>query len=160
MVDTSGCLNILYITDSILVSPMPQALYSVSDVGVCQGTEIIFLIVLIATNQLLVGYGIQDSSFIENESIDFEYTYVDTGIYISSLEVQTAFGCTNTFDIPVTVIPYPIFNLSEDTIICPGMDVQLSATGGYTYFGVHRKAYHHQWFPIQLHILWYLLYIL
>lgn len=135
VVDTSGCLNILYITDSILVSPMPQALYSVSDVGVCQGTEIIFSDSSYSDEPIISWlWNTGDSSFIENESIDFEYTYVDTGIYISSLEVQTAFGCTNTFDIPVTVIPYPIFNLSEDTIICPGMDVQLSATGGYTYF--------------------------
>lgn len=135
VVDTSGCLNILYISDSILVSPTPQAIYTVSDSGVCLGSPIVFSDSSFSETPITEWYwNTGDSSFIENEPVTFEYIYPDTGIFVSSLEVQTEFGCSSVLEIPVTIIPYPVFNMSDDTTICPGTEVQLNATGGYTYF--------------------------
>lgn len=134
VVDTSGCLNILFITDSILVSPLPESNYEISDVQICLGTEILFSDSSTSINPISNWlWNTGDSEFNADTSISFNYTYPDTGTYYTSLEVQTIFGCTDIMEIPVEVVSVPIFNLSDDTIICPGTEVQLSATNGYVY---------------------------
>ncbi|MFN3939572.1 MAG: gliding motility-associated C-terminal domain-containing protein, partial [Chitinophagales bacterium] len=118
-----------------LVTDAPVASYTISDTAVCFGTELQFNDFSYGDEPIVTWtWNTGDYLFSVDSSIDFNYTYPDTGTYITSLEVQTLFGCSDVMQLNVQIIPYPIFNISNDTIICPGNGVQLSATDGYVYF--------------------------
>lgn len=47
--------------------------------------------------------------------------------------VTDSLGCTGTDSISLSVLPAPVVTITSDTTICPGAQVQLTATGGTQY---------------------------
>jgi len=52
---------------------------------------------------------------------------------VYTVTATDAFGCTNTDNVVVNVLPLPIAYAGNDTSICPGTSAQLYASGGTTY---------------------------
>lgn len=135
VVDSSGCINILYITDSILVTDAPVSSFITSDTILCFGSELQFNDFSYSEEPIVNWiWNTGESAFSVDSSLNFIYTYSDTGNYIATLEVQTAFGCSDISQMNIEIISYPLFNITNDTMICPGNGVQLSATDGYVYY--------------------------
>ena len=121
--DNNGCV----ITDSVTVSV--NMLPSVNAQGIdtiCDG----FSTQLIATGAL--SYNWSPTHSLTNSSIPYPSANPNTNTnYI--VTGTDANGCANRDTISVVVLPLPNVEAGNDTTICPGLSVQLNATGGDTY---------------------------
>ena len=61
------------------------------------------------------------------------HIFVGAGIFQVALTATSDLGCDATTVIPVTINPLPVVNLSPPATICPGTDIQLTASGGSRY---------------------------
>lgn len=61
------------------------------------------------------------------------HTYTIPGQYTVTLIVSTSFGCVDSMQKTVTINPFPLAGISNDTSVCPDEPVQLQATGGLFY---------------------------
>ena len=121
--DNNGCV----ITDSVTVSV--NMLPSVNAQGIdtiCDG----FSTQLIASGAL--SYNWSPTHSLTNSSIPYPSANPNTNTnYI--VTGTDANGCANRDTISVVVLPLPNIEAGNDTTICPGLSVQLNATGGDTY---------------------------
>lgn len=129
VVDTNGCSNILFATDTLRVGPYPNAIYSIPETTACAGQDITFIDASTGPGDLANWYwDLGDSSFVADSSLTFTHSYAVPGTYTTSLVVETTYGCSDTMTIPVTAISYPEITMQGDTTICPGMLAPLSAS--------------------------------
>lgn len=134
LVDTNGCLNIIYGGDSIWVGNNPIAGYIVPDVTQCLGTPFTFTDTSSSPDPIeLWAWNLGDALIFSDTSADYTHNYPDTGFYQTSLYVFTGYGCVDSMFIDVNVLAYPEVTLTPDSVICPGQTVPLLAEGGTTY---------------------------
>ncbi|MDD3875114.1 MAG: PKD domain-containing protein [Bacteroidales bacterium] len=120
--DNTGCQA----TDDVIVSilPLPQA-NAGSDLFICQGGSVN----LNASGGVL--YEWQPSSSLDNPSIPNPLaTPNQSTTYI--VGVTDNFGC-QAFDSMTVFLTTATAQISNDTTICPGSDVQLFSSGGISY---------------------------
>ena len=121
--DSNACVN----TDSItiVVNPLPTVTAQGNDT-ICFGTST----QLIATGALTYVWSPIDS--LSNPTIPYPSANPDSNI--TYIVVGTdANGCTDRDTISVAVLSLPNVDAGNDTTICPGLSVQLNATGGSNY---------------------------
>ena len=121
--DSNGCVN----TDSItiVINPLPTVTAQGNDT-ICFGTST----QLIATGALTYVWSPTDS--LSNPTIPYPSANPDSNI--TYIVVGTdANGCTDRDTISVAVLSLPNVDAGDDTTICPGLSVQLNATGGSNY---------------------------
>ena len=121
--DSNTCMN----TDSItiLVNPLPTVTIQGDDT-ICYGTTT----QLIAVGALSYIWSPIDS--LSNPAIAYPSANPDSNISYTVTGTD-ANGCTNQDSIEITVLSLPNVDAGNDTTICPGLPVQLNATGGNTY---------------------------
>ena len=121
--DSNTCMN----TDSItiLVNPLPTVTIQGDDT-ICYGTTT----QLIAVGALSYIWSPIDS--LSNPAIAYPSANPDSNISYTVTGTD-ANGCTNQDSIEITVLSLPNVDAGNDTTICPGLSVQLNATGGNTY---------------------------
>ena len=121
--DSNACVN----TDSItiVINPLPTVTAQGNDT-ICFGTST----QLIATGALTYVWSPTDS--LSNPTIPYPSANPDSNI--TYIVVGTdANGCTDRDTISVAVLSLPNVDAGNDTTICPGLSVQLNATGGSNY---------------------------
>ena len=121
--DSNACIN----TDSITISvnSLPTVTVQGNDT-ICYGTST----QLIAIGALSYVWSPVDS--LSNPAIPYPNANPDTNISYTVTGTD-ANGCTDQDSIAITVLPLPNVDAGNDTTICPGLSVQLNATGGSTY---------------------------
>jgi gliding motility-associated-like protein len=67
-----------------------------------------------------------DTSLIQNPS----YTYTSIGNYPVQLTIANNKGCLKSITDTISIIDKPVFNLTNDTLICSKDTLQLTASGG------------------------------
>ena len=66
-------------------------------------------------------------------TINATHDFQTPGTFNVSLAATNIGGCTDTLTQPITIYPLPTINAGNDTIICPGFSIPLTATGAVTY---------------------------
>lgn len=61
------------------------------------------------------------------------YTYPGDGHYLATLVATNTYGCSDTAQHAVTVMPLPRLDAGPDTILCLGQSLQMQPTGASTY---------------------------
>jgi len=120
VMDNLGC----YSTDAVVVNVnQPPPANAGSDVSLCDGNTVV-LSASGGTSYYWNSTPSQTTATISvSPSVTTNYTVV----------VSDAAGCSSTDDVTVTVYPSPVATASNDTIICSGDLITLSATGGNAY---------------------------
>jgi len=116
--DANGCSN----TDNVYVNvyALPQA-FAGNDTAICYGNNVTFN----ATGGVLYAWSSGHNTASITVSPASTTTYIVT--------VTDAFGCSNTDAVVLTVFTLPVVQTSNDTTVCYGSTVQLSASGGVIY---------------------------
>ena len=122
--DSNSCIN----SDSINISvnPLPTVNASANDTVICYGSNTL----LIGTGALSYVWSPTDS--LSNPNIPFPSANPDTSTLFTLIGTD-ANGCGGIDSVNITVLPLPIVDAGEDSIICPGLSVQLSGSGGLSY---------------------------
>ena len=116
-----GCIGI----DSFNTSLNSLPLITLgNDTAICQN------------DSLILDAGANGTSYTwQNNSTGRTLVLNSQGTY--TVKVTDQLGCTNIDSVRVTTSALPLISLSNDTTICPGTQIQLSASGGISY----------DWFP-------------
>lgn len=115
--NSTGC----FASDSVTVTVNPRpVVYAGADVEVCESNFII--LTAVGTSNLYWNNGITNAIPFQQEAGSFEYIVTDS---LSN-------GCTSTDTVIVTVHPRPVIEVN-DTTICIGSEVTLTATGALSY---------------------------
>ena len=118
---------------TITILPLPNAAYSVNRSNACSGEPLLFAANAVLNRQHYIwdfGDGSKDSAVFKPS-----HTYFQPGNYITSLTVNDAFCGNDKNSIPITVFEIPVVELGNDTTICMGNTVRLTAGTNqlYTY---------------------------
>lgn len=145
LADVTGCKNIITLTDSVVVSYVPEALFTVSGtMPYCSGEEIYIVNQSIdsVTNPFInpiddVIIKINGSVFYSADVLDsVAYTMATPGDYTITMITLNDLGCSDSMTTVITVHETPVAVAGYDTTICPGMTITLDGTassGGYIY---------------------------
>ncbi|MFL2585924.1 MAG: lectin-like domain-containing protein [Parvicellaceae bacterium] len=122
--DTNSCIN----SDSINISvnTLPTVNASANDTVICYGSNTL----LIGTGALSYVWSPTDS--LSNPNIPFPSANPDTSTLFTLIGTD-ANGCGGIDSVNITVLPLPIVDAGEDSIICPGLSVQFNGSGGSSY---------------------------
>jgi gliding motility-associated-like protein len=122
--DNKGCIN----KDTVIVTVNPNPVADAGlDVAICIGDTAL----LNGTGGGI--YNWSPAGSIDNNAISNPKAFpVTTTKYY--LTVTNGFNCTNTDSVTVTVNSLPNANAGPDAWVCPGDSIQLSASGGVSYF--------------------------
>ena len=116
--NTFGCTA----TDEIYVSVSNPQVSLGPDSHVCEGDSLI-----LDAGQGFISYLWQNNSTAQTQVVKTAGTY--------SVTVEDEFGCMASDEIEISQYPYPSVNLGEDTEICTGGELTLTAPeGDYTYY--------------------------
>ncbi len=118
---------------NITILPIPNAAYAVNKVKACMGEPLSFAAVTASNKQRYIwdfGDGSKDSVLFKPV-----HTYLQQGNYTTSLTVKDIFCGSAKNEIPITVFEIPVVELGNDTAICGGNYVSLTAGTNllYTY---------------------------
>lgn len=114
---SNGCTNTDQVQVTVNSTPNVNA---GNDISVCAGQSVT-LTATGATNLTWTG-GIQNTTPFTPTTTN---TYIVTG--------NNSSGCSDKDTVVVTVLPIPIINAGNDTSVCSGTNVLLSASGGVSY---------------------------
>lgn len=119
--------NTVYVDSVEIKEPVALQMDLLQDQFICSGDQV----TLIST---VLG-GVPDYTYSWNSGASSDSTFTvspdDTTQYI--LEVTDVNGCTSKDSLMVFVVPNITAQVSEDTLICFGDSLQLSASGGTSY---------------------------
>lgn len=110
---------------NITILPLPNAAFTVSQVKACTGASLSFNALSVSNTQQYIwdfGDGIKNS--VSSKPV---HTYLQPGNYTTSLTVSDAFCGTAKNDIPITIFEIPVVELGNDTTICSGDTIHLTA---------------------------------
>ncbi len=121
--DANGCTDTALTT--IFSIPLPRASAG-SDLQICEGDSV-----------RLLGTGGEryvwlDSLFLNEANTATPLAFPNTSTDII-LEVTNGLACVDRDTISIIVNPAPTLQISQDTLICPGSEIPLIASGGTTY---------------------------
>ncbi len=121
--DVNGCVN----SDSVVISFDTATFVQVLDLPeVCKGPETIDLSQYFSPNTgKYTGVNVFGSNFISN--------LLDTGVYAINYQYIDSNNCSSAIEDSIFIRPLPSFELSADTGICEGDEIELSATGNNSY---------------------------
>ena len=120
--DVNSCTAVA--NTNATVYPLPNVVSS-NDTAICSGGSIQILAGGAANYTWVPTTGLNDQNIWNPIATPASTTtYTVTG---------TIGGCSNYATVIVTVNPFPVINVSNDTIICSGSNILLSATGGTAY---------------------------
>lgn len=114
----NGCVSIAY-PNTVLYDDMPEYINSSGPTSFCYGGEI----------TLTISNG---SDYIWSNGDTTQYTVIDTSgeYYVNFNDV---YGCPKTSDtVIVAILPRPVFNLGNDTLLCSGSSITLDPGSGYS----------------------------
>ena len=109
---SNGCVSL--ITIPVFVNTVPVANFNA--ISSCLGTATIFNDLSVPTTGVVANWvwDFGDGSPISNQQ-NPSYTYPNDSTFNVSLIVTNTAGCTDTFNLPVTINPLPIVAFSADT---------------------------------------------
>ncbi len=114
--DSNGCTA----TDSVVVNHFPTTTVSVSnDTSICDGDSV--LLSASGNGSFIWSTGATTSNIVATAAGTYSVTYTDTN------------GCSVVDSIQVLVNPNPIVNGGQDTVLCIGDTITLTATGAVSY---------------------------
>ena len=117
----NGCVSL--ITIPVFVNTLPVANFNA--ISSCLGTATIFNDLSVPTTGVVTNWvwDFGDGSPISNQQ-NPSHTYPNDSTFNVSLIVTNTAGCTDTFNLPVTINPSPIVAFSADTFAgCPSLCV-------------------------------------
>ncbi len=131
---SGGCVD--SIRKPVTVYPLPVADFAVQPVCLGQQTSFSDLSAVSGNNinSWNWNFGNATSSNAQNPTMQ----YAQSGNYVAQLIIQTAYGCSDTIQKPVTVYALPVADAGINQNTCLGEPVTLTATGGNQY----------QWSPV------------
>ena len=112
------------VTDTLLIYNV-MAAFNYSDSAMCDQYDIHFMNNSTGNDVNNWDFGNGISSTVTDPVEQFS-----TGNYTVSLQVANDFGCSDTLQKSFTINPLPPLLLSNDTTICKGTSIVISATGG------------------------------
>lgn len=114
----SGCTA----TDQVIVTVNPNPLVNAgTDIAVCAGS-----------NVTLTGSG-DAAIYTWSAGVSDGTSFVPVSTATYTVTGTSAFNCTSTDDVIVTVNPIPLVNAGPDVSVCDGTNITLSATGADNY---------------------------
>lgn len=125
--DSFGCFadtNVL----NIIIHPLPVSRFEFQDKKYCAGYDTIRFVNM---SSGAVGYewNISGENFIQR---DLDFFSPDFGVYNVSLVVVTDFGCRDTFNRQVQVLPSPVSDFSPDkNQVCVPMEINFDNLSQY-----------------------------
>lgn len=133
LADTTDCLTVLT-TDSVWVGEPPITSIWSDLTTACQGVNFQFQDQTLPFDSLSTASWYVEDTVINTASSDtLLYAFTDVGTQTVTVIVETAFGCYDTANLLVEILPLPPIDLPVDTISCPGLGVELMAGGGISY---------------------------
>jgi gliding motility-associated-like protein len=121
----NGCSN----SSSVTIQVFGLPVFSISaNSPVCEGSTLVFFATPVTGGSYLwTGPGNYNSSNSQNDIPNSDTTM--NGYYHVSVSVN---GCASAEDsVMLTVVPYPVFDLGNDTGFCKGREVVLTAPSGF-----------------------------
>ncbi len=112
LTSVNGCDSIVTVQLSLIPNTPPNL---GSDVNICQGDSIVLI-----SNLPNVSFQWQDGSTTNN------FTVKNTGFY--TLTTTNASGCKGSDVVSVVVVPLPVINFSNDTVLCSGETLEITAS--------------------------------
>ena len=127
IITNKGCRK--SITKNIIIHPLPSANFTIDSacIGAVAGIRNTSTGNIISYNW---NFGLPYPNQTTRNPIQ---TYTSVGTFPIILKVVSDSGCVGSITKNITVNPLPVINISNDTNICPGDSVRLSASGGNTY---------------------------
>ncbi|PHI19869.1 hypothetical protein CEQ90_10780 [Lewinellaceae bacterium SD302] len=123
-----GCNETL--TTDIIVLPQLMPMATVMPTPVCTGEPITFTGSGAGPGGTYTWGGAIPASSANPYTIDAP----GQGSYIATLTITNSGGCSETINVPFTVSPSPVVNLTANPMaICEGQSTTITATGGGTY---------------------------
>jgi gliding motility-associated-like protein len=118
---------------NITILPLPDVSYTVNKNNVCIGQQLLFAANAVGNLQRYVwdfGDGVKETATLKPA-----HTYLQPGNYISSLTVNDLFCGSHIKSIPITIFEIPVVELGNDTTLCMGNTISLTAGNNplYTY---------------------------
>lgn len=118
---SNGCVSL--ITVPVFVNTLPSANFNA--ISSCLGTSTIFNDLSVPTTGVVTNWvwDFGDGSPVSTQQ-NPSHTYLNDSTFNVSLIVTNTAGCTDTFNLPVTINPLPIVAFSSDTFAgCPSLCV-------------------------------------
>ena len=106
--------------------------FSLQNVCVNKPTQFNDLSILSEGTPIAWDWAFKDNSPI-NHLQNPIHTFLRSGIFNVFFTVYNENGCTDTLTKPIVIYPSPIANAGVDTLLCPGINTVLFATGGQSY---------------------------
>lgn len=124
----------VYDTIQIMVRPNPTARMKISQGAptVCQFSEVTFSVR--ETTGVPVSQVIWNNNVIQpmgNDTVKF-FTRQFNQTAWTNVRMVSAFGCSGSDSLQVTVQPLPAMTITSDTTICAGASLTLQVTGGFS----------------------------
>lgn len=130
--NSGGCSDTLVMPNFITIHPDPTAAFTVDQQVVCHPTTINYTDASTADTTItdwFWTFGDGNTSTLQNPS----HVYAAPGTYTTTLVITNARGCSDTTSLDITVNPLPFAIPGNDTALCIGDTIGLSASGGVSY---------------------------
>lgn len=132
LTDSNNCSFTILPTDSLISENLAQADISLSSNLVCVGSNVMFNDLSTPGGAISSRNWVLDSVSVGN-GLTFQSQFQDTGNHYMRLEITDTLGCIDDTTVLVEVIDVPDVEISNDTSICFGNNVQLHVNGGAQY---------------------------
>lgn len=126
----SGCKD-----DTVIlvnrIRPEPTAAFNSDSVSLCANQRVQFTDVSNPAGAPITrwAWNFGDGQQYSGGQTPPAHTYTTAGVYPVTLQIENAFGCTNTSAIRnFKVYPYPVIYAGPDTVLLEGGEIRLSAT--------------------------------
>ncbi len=121
--DLAHCPDTGFFT--LVVNPLPIITYTPDSVVLCKGQPG-KMVTGIVTNTPTATWRWYPNVFISNDSIVNPIVY-DTSNLIYKLYATSIYGCTDSINVPVSVLDSSLTYISPDTVICVGQSIRIWA---------------------------------
>ncbi len=131
--DSTGCFQVLR-GDTVFVGFPPDVAIDLPEDSVCLGIPLALVDASLSADSVSsVRWVFSDTTLSGLYQDTTWYLPPAAGVYNFALVIETPFGCVDSAFGALTVFGLPAIALTPDTSVCPGLAIQLEASGGVAY---------------------------
>ncbi len=128
--DSNGCEDSITNASTLAVVNKPQTDFTMSDTLICFGNQLFFSD--ISAGQILGREWFFGDSDTSTQMIA-THTYKTAGSFNIMLVTGNQSGCSDSLTKTVKVLPLPVVNAGNDSVICAGQSIVLQPSGAVNY---------------------------
>ncbi|MFL9481309.1 PKD domain-containing protein [Chitinophagaceae bacterium LWZ2-11] len=129
---SAGCTADTLLAQAITIYTKPQL--SIMGAGeICLHKEAVFSANAVSTDNVISYTWMINDSLVPGSDMAMHAMFDIAADYNIKYNIATQFGCTDSGEVSLTVHPVPLIQITSDTTICKGENLQLIASGGVSY---------------------------